>query len=169
MFLNSHCFKSQHPSMLDIMIADFTSYDNLPILFYGELDKPVVFIGTCIKSQYDEDRISIRELFNPKRITHCDRFLYGTILEPKKEHLLMAEKAKKVEYIDLYTYNKIISENNLSCDENFIFLEDGLYPLDEKHIDQYIPNFQYASFFDEDPEMPIHQKIKSVKMFILVP
>ena len=81
----------------------------------------------------------------------------------------MAEKAKKIEYIDSYTYNKIISENNLSCDENFIFLEDGLYPLDEKHIDQYIPDFQYVSFFDDDLEMPIHQKIKSVKMFILVP
>lgn len=151
------------------MVKEFTSYENLPILSYEKVENPVVFIGTCIKSQYDENRISIRDSFNPQRISHCDRFLYGTILEPKKEHLLMAEKAKKVEYIDLYTYDKIISENNLSCDENFIFLEDGLYPVDEKHIDQYIPNFEYDAFFDDDPEMPIYQKIKSVKMFILVP
>jgi hypothetical protein len=151
------------------MVKEFASYEKLPILSYEELNKTVVFIGTCIKSQYDEDRISIRELFNPKRIAHCDRFLYGTILEPKKEHLLIAEKVKKIEHIDLYTYNKIISENNLSCDENFIFLEDGLYPVDEKHIGEYIPNLEYDSFFDDDPEMPIHQKIKSLKMFILVP
>lgn len=151
------------------MVKEFTSYENLPILSYEKIQDPVVFIGTCIRSQYDENRISIKESFNPKRITHCDRFLYGAIFLPKMEHLLMAEKAKKVEYIDLYTYNKIICENNLSCDENFIFLEDGLYPIDEKHICQYIPNFEYNSFFDDDPEMPIHQKIKSVKMFILVP
>jgi len=151
------------------MVEEFTSYENLPILSYEKVQNPVVFIGACIKSQYDENRISIKDSFEPKRISHCDRFLYGTILEPKTEHLLMVEKAKKIEYIDLYTYNKIISENNLSCDDNFIFLEDGLYPVDEKHIDQYIPNFEYASFFDDEPEMPIHQKIKSVKMFILVP
>lgn len=151
------------------MVEEFTSYENHPILSYQEIDEPMIFIGCCIKSQYDENRISIKDSFNPKRIMHCDRFLYGSIFIPKDECLLMLESLKQVNQIDLYTYNKIISNNNFSCDENFIFLEDGLYPFDEKHIDRYIPNFEYDNFFDDDLEMPIYQKIKSIKMFLLAP
>lgn len=151
------------------MVEEFTSYKNLPTLSYEKVENPVVFIGTCIKSQYDEHRISIKDSFNAKRISHCDRFFYGVTFELIPDHSLMVEKLKNVQYIDLYTYNKIISENDLSCNDNFIYLEDGLYPLDEKHISQYIKKFEYGSFFNDDPEMPIHQKIKSVNMFIFVP
>jgi hypothetical protein len=152
-----------------LMVEEFTSYENLPTLSYKRVENPLVFIGTCIKSQYDEHRILIKDSLNAKRISHCDRFFYGVTLELMSEHLLMIEKLKNVQYIDLYTYNKIISENDLSCNDNFIYLEDGVYPVDEKHICKYIKNFEYDLFFDDDPEMPIHQKIKSVNMFILVP
>ena len=128
------------------MIEEFTSYEKAPTFSYEKVENPVVFIGTLIKSQYDEHRISIKDSSNAKRISHCNRFFYGATFELMREHRLMVKKLKNVQHIDLYTYNKIILENGLSCNDNFIYLEDGLYPLDEKHICQYIENFEYNLF-----------------------
>ena len=149
------------------MIQEFTSYQKLPILHYSELDSKKIFIGCCIKSKYDEERIHINEDLNPKRLEHCGRYLYGAILEPYDKYEKLLQDLANLKSIDLYSYNKILMENNMSCDENFSYLEDGLYPIDSKHIRDLISDFKYEKFFVDDEESPIYQRIKAINLFLL--
>jgi hypothetical protein len=71
--------------------------------------------------------------------------------------------------LDLISYGSILKKNNLSCEENFAYLNDGLYPLDRKHIQDYISNFKYNNFFVDEEEAPIYQRIKAINMFVLIP
>ena len=71
--------------------------------------------------------------------------------------------------IDLFTYNKILLENNLTCNENFAYLEKNLYPIDPPYIYDYIPFLKNDSFFDDESDRPLYQRIKSVNMFFLTP
>lgn len=146
---------------------EFTLYKNKPKEKYNKLNKPNIFIGCNIKSEYDERRITIKNNLKPTRIYHNDRYFYGCVFEPNEIFLRIIDDLSKFESIDLYTYNKILKENNFSCDENFAYFNDGTYPIDSTHIPNYIQNFNYQMFFDDKPEIPMHQRIKAINMFIL--
>ena len=83
------------------MIQEFNLYQKLPILSYEALDSPKVFIGCCIKSQYDEERIHIEDKFEPKRIDHCGRYLYGSLIEPFGKYEDALKEFYKIKSIDL--------------------------------------------------------------------
>jgi len=151
------------------MVNEFTSYDNPPILSYNEVDFPKIFIGCIIKNRYDEERVDILESANPERIVFFDTFLYGSLFEPCGKYANLVESIKNYRQIDLYTYNKELLKNNLSCEDNFGYFGGGLYPIDPKHISDMIENFKYDSFFDDNLEMPMYQRIKSINMFVLIP
>jgi hypothetical protein len=151
------------------MIKGFYSLENPPILEYNSIKTPTVFFGCNIKSEYDEQRIRIKETLNPKRILHCDRNLYGIFFEPNKKHSDFVRYLKHFKSIDLFGYSKILNEYSLSSEENFGYLEHKLYPVDSKYIEEYIPNFTYDYLFEDDVEMPMYQRIKSVNMFFLLP
>jgi hypothetical protein len=151
------------------MNEEFLSYEEAPVEKYNKIKNIKVFVGCNIKSLYDEKRIRIKEEFNPIRIEHCGRNLFGTIFEPSKKHLFFVRFSLDVDSLDLYSYNKLLSENNLSCDENFAYLTNKLYPVDSKYICEYIPNFKYSEFFEDDLNVPVYQNIKSVNMFFLTP
>lgn len=151
------------------MIKEFGYLDEPPILEYKGIHKDYVFVGCMIKSLYDEGRIEIKNNLNPKRIYHCDRNLYGILLEPDKKDQTFLNYLKHFKTIDLYSYNKILNEYSMTCDENFGYLEKGLYPIDSKHIEKYIPNFKYDYLFDDNTEIPNYQRIKSVNMLFLSP
>ena len=140
------------------MVNEFTSYDNPPI-----------FVGCIIKNRYDEERVEIFESLNPERIVFSDTFLYGVLFEPCGKYVNLIESIKNYKQIDLYTYNKELLKNNLSCEDNFGYFDRGLYPIDPKHISDIIENFKYDSFFDDNLEMPMYQRIKSVNLFVLIP
>lgn len=149
-----------------------STYDVLedpPKKNYNKLISDKIFVGCNIKSSYDENRIKIKEQHNPQRINHCDKNFYGVLLEPSKEHLFLLKYLMNFKSFDLYTFNKILKENNLSCDENYAYLEKNLYPVDTKYIYNYIPDFKYDTFFDDSLEIPMYQRIKSINMFFLTP
>lgn len=151
------------------MIKEFSYLEKPPILEYKNVNTPFVFIGCNIKSLYDEERIEIKESFKPKRLYHCDHYLYGSIFNPNQKDSMFIKYLNHFQGIGLYGYNKILNEFTMTCEENFGFLQDGLYPVDSKYIRNYIPNFSYETFFNEDTQMPLHQRIKSVNMFFLLP
>lgn len=151
------------------MNEEFLSYEEEPIEKYNKIENIKVFVGCNIKSLYDEKRIQIKKEFNPIRIEHCGRNLFGTIFEPSKKHLFFVRFSLDVNSLDLYSYNKLLSENNLSCDENFAYLTNKIYPVDSKHIYEYIPDFKYNEFFEDNLDVPVYQNIKSVNMFFLTP
>jgi hypothetical protein len=151
------------------MIKEVLFSENPPKLEYKPIKKPIVFIGCNIKTEYDENRIKIKDALNPKRILHCERNLYGLCLEPDNKHASFVRYLSHFKSIDLFGYSKILNEYSLSSEENFGYLEHGLYPVDSKYINEYIPNFTYNHLFNDDVEMPMHQRIKSVNMFFLLP
>lgn len=151
------------------MEHDFYSFEKNPILEYSPLEKRGVFIGCDIKSKYDENRIHIKESFNPIRINHLDRNFYGPLLPLKDEHSSLLNIFEKYKIIDLFFYNKTLNEFDLTCGDNFLYLDYGLYPIDSKHILKYFPKFSYNDFFAEDGNLPSYQRIKSINMMFLFP
>ena len=151
------------------MIKEFHSMENLPLLEYNSIKTPKVFIGCNIKSEYDEQRIKIKESLNPQRILHCERTLYGLLFEPDIKHSYFVKYLGHFKSIDLLGYSKILNEYSLSSEENFGYLEHGLYPVDNEYIEDYILNFKYDYLFEDDVEMPMYQRIKAVNMFFLLP
>lgn len=151
------------------MRRDFFSFEKSPILDYRTLDKQGVFVGCEIKTKYDEDRIRIKDKFNPVRFKHLNRNLYGILLEPTREHSNLLDILKEYYNIDLFCYNKTLNAFNLTCDDNFLYLEYGLYPVDAKYIFKYQPKFSYKEFFLEIENVPEYQKIKSVNMLFVTP
>lgn len=151
------------------MSEEFLSYEEAPSQNYNKIDNIKVFVGCNIKSLYDEKRIVIKQELNPVRIDHCGRNLFGVIFEPIKKHLFLLKFLLDVDSLDLYSYNKFLSENGLSCDENFAYFGKKIYPIDSKHILDYMPNFKYNDFFVDDPNVPVYENIKSVNMFFLTP
>jgi hypothetical protein len=149
------------------MVENFFSYEKEPLMVYEKINQPFIFIGCVLKNLYDEERIKIKDEFNPKRILHCNRFLYGTLIDIDLKAQNILNEIQKFKSIDLFTYNKIISLHDLSCNENFIYFEDKMYPLDSKHIFNYLKKFKYSDFFEEIPEKPTYQQIKSINVFIL--
>lgn len=151
------------------MIKEFHSLENPPLLEYNSIKTPKLFIGCNIKFEYDEQRIKIKELLNPRRVLHCGRNLYGLLFEPHKKHRDFVKYLGYFKSIDLFGYSKILNEYSLSAEENFGYLEHGLYPIDNKYIEDYISNFKYEHLFEDDMEMPMYQRIKSINMFFLLP
>ena len=151
------------------MIKEFLYLDELPSLEYRTINHPFVFIGCNIKSLYDEKRIESDENYKPQRIYHCEHYLYGSIFEPLKNDSDFIKYLNHFQNIDLYGYGKILNEYSMTCEENFGFLENGLYPVDPKYIRKYISDFNSKDFFVDDVQMPMYQRIKSVNMFYLLP
>ena len=143
--------------------------EDLPKKDYTKIKSNSIFIGCNVKSLYDENRIKIKEEHNPRRINHHNKKFYGVVLEPNKKHLFLLKYLTNFKSFDLFSFNKILKENNLSCDENYAYLDKNLYPVDVKYIYNYIPEFKYDKFFDDDLEIPMYQRIKSVNMFLLTP
>ena len=155
--------------MMAHMNEEYNFYENPPKEIYSKIKTSKIFIGCNIKSLYDENRIKIKEEHNPQRINHCGKSFYGVLLEPTKEHLFLLKYFINFKSFDLYSFNKILKENNLSCDENYAYLEKNLYPVDVKYTYSYISDFKYETFFDENLEIPMYQRIKSINMFFLTP
>ena len=147
----------------------FSILDEEPKKEYEEILVNKILIGSIIKTEYDEDRIKIQEKHNPKRILNNGNFLFGCLFDPNEKHINVINQIKKYKEIDLYTYNKILQENNLSCDENFSYFKNMLYPVDTVSIRDYIQNFNYDDFFEKQDQIPIYETITSVNMFILFP
>jgi hypothetical protein len=151
------------------MVQEFYSYSEMPNMAYDCIETAKIFIGCCIKNKYDEERIKINDSFNPYRISHSNQNFYGVIFEPTGKYIDFVENLKQYDDLDLISYGSILKKNNLSCEENFAYLNDGLYPLDRKYIQDYISNFKYNDFFVDEEEAPIYQRIKAINMFILIP
>ena len=151
------------------MNQDFFSFEKNPILEYLPLEKRGLFIGCDIKNKYDEDRIRINESFNPIRIGHLDKMFYGVLLPLLDEHSALLNVFEKYKNIDLFFYNKTLNQFELSCEDNFLYLDYGIYPIDSKYIVKYFPNFSYNDFFIELNDLPNYQRIKSINMMFFFP
>jgi hypothetical protein len=158
------------------MLLDPNFVDESPILSYDKIEKDCIFIGSIINNLYDEKRIGLKSIneLEPKRYSFKPYYnsneikLYGFIFDIKGEDTFLIKKLREQRQIDLMTYNTILNEFKYSCDENFLKLNQGLYPLDTVHISKFIPNYSYETVINLNEEISNFQQFTSINAFILI-
>jgi hypothetical protein len=148
---------------------DFYDFEKEPNQKYEIINEFKIFFGCVIKSLYDEKRIKIKEEHDPKRIKIDNRFLYGSIFDLNKKYKKVLESIGFYKNIDLLTYDKILKENNLSCEDNFSYFSEKIYPIDPHNVHDFIKNYKYEFYFEENIQLPMYERIKAINMFIVKP
>ncbi len=121
---------------LPVTTKDYHIYD---------VDKlPVVFLGIRVKNKFDENRIQIKNKYNPRLVTHFKlgykdlepTYLYGVQVNVKAEYKQLIDQLNYTHLpLSREDYSDMLSEYNLTCNDCYIYLCDGIYPLDIKHLD----------------------------------
>ena len=160
------------------MLLDSDLADSPPIEIYKNIINSTIFIGCEVKSLYDERRIIIKPNNNqePERLQykptkHANSWsmhLYGFAFDPKGEDRYLIKELSQLSNIDLITYNNILEKYNYKNGENYLKLTQNIFPLDNVHIERYIPNFNYDEFFSMSAEFPNFQQLTSINMYVLI-
>tara|TARA_R110002167_G_scaffold131670_1_gene315511 strand:- start:1806 stop:2357 length:552 start_codon:yes stop_codon:yes gene_type:complete len=137
------------------MTADMTLVD-VPISIkdyriYDINSLPKLFFGFRVKSKFDEARLKIKSKYKPRRVTHFRYnnqlepiFMYGIEVAPNPQYKellddLNTDKLLRSSHYneDLYNnYKSKLGEYDLSCDECYRYACDGMYPIDNHHLDR---------------------------------
>jgi len=135
---------------------------------YPPLEKkqyPCLFLGYIIKNKYDEERYSICNSLNPVRFTYptSSKINFYGIISTKQNKFLSLLKEKQP--LNLNDYSNFCSEQNMSCYSCFLYFFPYLYPVDSTHREKFFPNINIESFYINDKNIPIYQRIGSLYMF----
>jgi len=110
---------------------------------------PKIILGLRVKNRFDESRVTIKRKYKPSLISHfkTDKqlepvFLYGIEISPIDKYSPLLEIVTKhavcdpavIQSVNVETYTNILSEFGLSCNTNFKYLSDGVYPIDIQHL-----------------------------------
>lgn len=121
---------------------------------------PLLFIGYVIKNEFDYNALKCHE--NAIELGHLcgidgriePIFLRGMSLKPSKvmEHII--KRVCKLHTIDtnkiFNKYIKILNSYNLTCNNSYGYLMDGLYPIDIVHLQQMEDNNNtYQEYVDK--------------------
>jgi len=113
---------------------------------------PKLFLGFILKNRFDEENITPTDNDNIVDIAHiCGRdgslepvFLRGMFVDPIDKFKKIITEVHKNRYIDtniIYKkYIKTLSKHNLTCNNTYAYLLDGLFPIDIIHIASIIKN-----------------------------
>jgi len=146
-------------------------------------DYPLCIVGFQLKNAYDQERIRIKAKYNARDILHFQPIpntqpigFRGLKFEckPKFKSLIVTLNQLNTtlnEDIDAERYKKLLSKYGLTCDECYLYLRKGVYPIDGKHIStistfKYTIEDLYNDAFDIS-EIPLFQVISSFTVFIL--
>lgn len=157
------------------MLLDHNLVEESPVQSYSKIDTDTIFVGTIIHHLYDERRVHLNEdPFNqPKRVIFesldNNIFLYGYTFKPRGTDILLINKLKKCNNLDIFSYSKILEEFELSYTENILNLQPGVYPVDPVHIKKYMPNYTYQSITDFKEYISDFQQFTTIYMLLLLP
>jgi len=144
---------------------------------------PCCIIGFQLKNSYDQERIQIKAKYQANDVLHflptakitpvCFR---GIKLKLKARFKGLVSSLSKLntslnEDINLDKYKKIISDYNLTCEECYLYLRRGVYPIDGKclsQISEYKHTLEelYTDAFNMK-DVPLFQAYSSFTIFIL--
>ncbi len=107
---------------------------------YSAVELPKIILGFVIKNKYDESRLKIKPLMQPKSIAHdigdhdklSTMHFHGIELEPTKRVGHLCSTIHRAMPITPDSYMNILKYNRLSCDNCIGLLRDGVYPIDIK-------------------------------------
>jgi hypothetical protein len=116
---------------------------------------PKIILGLRIKNKFDEKRLTIKRKYKPELISHFKTdsqlepvYLHGIEIIPKAKYTSLLQILTKHiicdstihREVNIKTYNDILSEFGLTCDTNYNYLSDGIYPIDIQHLDNISEN-----------------------------
>jgi hypothetical protein len=136
---------------------------------YSTIDEDCLFIGTKIKNRYDEERICIKDTFEPGRykVDGIDFLLYGLKKNISPEYKKLVNSLKLQKIYDLIGYSVALQDFSLSCNDCYFNLRPPLYPIDNHHIKKCLPEFNYEDFVCFNPEIPKFQAFTSLNVFFI--
>tara|TARA_Y100000310_G_C20592134_1_gene768632 strand:+ start:185 stop:640 length:456 start_codon:yes stop_codon:yes gene_type:complete len=137
-----------------------------------------------IKNKFDESRIKIKPKYKPERISHFTWshqlepvFFYGVEIKPKKTWASLLDRVSTLVNdkpdITPHQYMDILKPYNLSCDECYSYLSDGVYPIDVEHLSSISRKTftkEMNSGFNnmlQQTEHPWYATLPNFKLFIL--
>ena len=112
---------------------------------------PTLFLGFCIKNEYDNQRLKINEKYEPaKQLFLFEKPdneygilpLYGIFMKLNQlgikvtSALLNNDLNIKNNKLPYKSYEKILYEYKLSCNDSYSYLNKRIYPLDINHLDK---------------------------------
>jgi hypothetical protein len=116
---------------------------------------PQLFLGFIIKNNFEYNALRCTDETND--IAHlCGSdgiiepvFLRGIFIEPPLIIDKIIEQVNKIKPVDINTifnqYIKILSQFNLSCNNTYAYLLDGMFPIDIYYLEQ-ITSHNYAYY-----------------------
>ena len=153
--------------MTDIdLIDENINPSNFEHVLYDDL--PKLFVGVKLKHQFDKETFCGRK--DSKNIAHIGAFdgtekhtfLSGVFKAPSAVALKLFDDINSIENIDWDTiykkYKKILRKYNLSCESNYSYLLDGIFPIDPIH---------YESLVDDDTT--VQTEIEQLMDSLIIP
>ena len=150
-----------------LCIDDYTLITSMPT--------GCLFYGMPCRTKLDQIKVSINEKYNPVRLyniqrvpnSYCVSYFYGSFFKVKPEYTELLENIENYSQLpspkhNLFAYKKILCMYNLHCDDNFLLLNRGIYPLSpglrEKIFDSKI---NFDDYFKGNEELPFYLTIAS--------
>lgn len=126
---------------------------------------PCLFLGYIIKNRYDERRYSICESLNPIRFSYptSSKLNFYGVVSNRQNNFLSELQAKQP--LNLNDYSSFCVEQDMSCYSCFLYFFPYLYPVDSTHRERFFPNINIESFYINDNNIPIYQRVGSLYMF----
>ena len=150
------------------MISD--EYFHLePLEKYENFITSCIFIGTRIKNRYDEKRIEIDPLYQPRRckIKENSELFYGSAITPPEKYCSLLSKIKERKPFDFIGYSNLLNEYSLTCNQEFYKLNNFFYPIDYEHIKKIKPDFNYSSYLCLNDGSANFQSFAQPELFII--
>ena len=159
--------------------ADTSQFEPL----HDSADYPYCLLGFQIKNSYDQLRLKFPKKYNAKNIIHLvyypetePIFFRGIKLTPTQQVSSFLKELKINESqsygdLKLKVYSDLLSRFNASCDNCFLYLRPGVYPIDSSNISCFVEesvdlNELYRDiFFQED--VPFYQSVGCIVLYIL--
>lgn len=169
--------------MIDITLIDEPV--NLKEYKVENVNGPTLFLGFVIKNEYDNIRLSISEKYNPKKISLPylkDKQvnilpLYGVFLKinemARQLSTVLTRQERYENTLNLATYQNILQEYNLSCNDCYAFFHKNVYPVDNRYFDMLTDDQMgkdkriFQHMLDLDENKFDFQKFGSLKLLIL--
>lgn len=149
---------------------------------------PKVILGYKIKNKFDEYRRSIKSKYKPRHISHFrwntqlePVFFYGVEITPRATYKSLLDAINTNVLVKTSTsdnfrnaYKLLLAEYDLTCDECYRHLCDGVYPVDICHLSN-ISRTSYSKelktglsdLLENDQSTPWYLTLPNFSMFIL--
>ena len=150
---------------------------------YSDIELPKVILGFVIKNVYDQERLRIKSILQPKNILHhygddgrhVPIHFHGIELTPSGKVTHLCSVIHNAQPINIQSYKNILKYNNLTCSGCSGYMKDGVYPIDIRCLsslstNRFKSNYLYLrSLLDTNDSLPWFSSWSNFNIFMLCP